>query len=413
MYSKKLKLIIACFTLLSLKVNAQNCSRCDIALTTHATDKFYSLHDYSLEESTAVLFSYDYTFWNEYENSTGKTASLDAAYSIFSGSFSQSKNQTSSQKEFEEFRKKYKNDEKISQKELTVISSGIASTTAYDAWTTCIKSCGGGLFLEAEPMSNEEFIVTLNWIPSDGLAKTSKVTQVICTNCIFEPGRLKEDVEINPFTPLSSTLKRTNENEDISIIVNVEDLGQQKLTIKGNTKFSEPVYWNFNAIPFKYTATDTSRYPLKEVSVNSNNGLLTINTHSIIKAEGTVFMAATIRIPEGYKYATLINGNGMLSASSFNWKTPIYTGCTATFQARYFWGDIDNDNLRTVFEGTKIFEFVTNNTTSDCPKTIHGNSRVVEIPANTKEITLIIRFNDKHPSREYSFVLDGLMVQFY
>jgi len=85
---KKLSLISLIFTMtLSSFVSGQNCSICSEALKQGTKDEFFKENKHSLDESVNTLYTYDYEFWEKYQGSANKSASLDAAYTSNSASY--------------------------------------------------------------------------------------------------------------------------------------------------------------------------------------------------------------------------------------------------------------------------------------------------------------------------------------
>jgi len=239
---KKFFIILLLLVVGNYALAQQSCD-CDIALNNHATDEFYTNNRISYNEATNELFMHDYDFWTTYASINNHSLSLKAAYSIFSASFASNNANSEKQEKFESMRTNYSKNHTLSQEEEQILSSKIASRTAYDAWIACIKQCvvSGEPFLKKEGTNNDEFIVSLRWVPNNGQTLSTRITRIAMTNCSFENGDLKENTPLLAFGTLLGTFKRINRNIDVTIVVTVDNWGAKTIIIPRNEKLNQVV----------------------------------------------------------------------------------------------------------------------------------------------------------------------------
>ncbi len=231
MHTKKSFALIVLLMLLIVKSQAQDCPRCDIALLQGARDEVLSISNATWDESMEELFSYDYSHWSSQTKESVTSAKAKGAYAMFSGSASGSGTNRMSKEKFEELKQNYEKNRTLSTQQQTSLSSKIVSAIAYKAWTDCVLECGGGIFLKKEGNNNDEFIISLKWIPTPGVVTSASVTSIVTSNCTYIRGNLQERATITHFESLIATFKRTNAKKDITITVSVGNLGSKTVII--------------------------------------------------------------------------------------------------------------------------------------------------------------------------------------
>jgi hypothetical protein len=222
--------LVTILCLLTKLSSAQDCSSCNIALIANARDEFQSSQKTTYDEATSILFEHDYNYWSSY--SKGSSTGFDAAFKIFSLGFSNSNSE--SQKKFESLKENYKKNHTLSQEEQITISTKISSKTSYEAWEKCIEKCysQSGIFLKSEGNNENEFILSLLWVKSDGISTTpQKITNIAFSNCKFVRGNLIENAEIAPWNSLIGTFQRLDKTKDAIVTVSVAGLGNKTITI--------------------------------------------------------------------------------------------------------------------------------------------------------------------------------------
>jgi Phage Tail Collar Domain len=229
------KALYGLFTLMLIFRNCvsygqQNCN-CDIALLSGAQDYFETKTDFKYAAATSELFNHEFTFWSTYEK--GWSTSADAAYLMFSASFSTSGSE--SEQKFELMKENYKKNQTLSQEEQKYLCSKIASPTAYKAWIDCISLCTkSGIYLKQNGSSANEFIISLEWIPHSGTLPnaTAIVTNIQSSNCQIVGGDLKGNAIITPWNALLGKIKRNDLNQKTSITVSVSTFGAYTINIE-------------------------------------------------------------------------------------------------------------------------------------------------------------------------------------
>lgn len=225
--------------LTSLLAFAQKCELCQASLNDGVFDEYKRKTNLNYDYSLKILFTRDYTFWSNYENYSHKTAELDAGFSLFeildanTNYETQNTNITKKQK-FEELRLKYRQNQRITLNLKEEVNKRIASKDVLDAWLTCMKGCDGSnkFSLRATPISNEEFIITLNWFASDGLNEASTIVEnVIFTNSNYIGGDLKKGRGISKGGTLAGTFTRRNKYEDVAVVVVIQKAGAKEIII--------------------------------------------------------------------------------------------------------------------------------------------------------------------------------------
>nr|GFC07386.1 hypothetical protein [Tanacetum cinerariifolium] len=117
------RFLLASFSMLiiSAKVFAQNddCNACNESLrviqnTTIKTST--STND----EALAVMFKYDYTYWEQYRTSSNHTTEGDAGFAIFSASFASSASSSESREKYEAMRGDYQLNHRLSNSDYQV-----------------------------------------------------------------------------------------------------------------------------------------------------------------------------------------------------------------------------------------------------------------------------------------------------
>jgi len=143
---------------------SQNCSICSDALKQGTKDEFLRETRSSFDESVNTMYSYDFEFWQSYSSSNSRSASLDAAYKIFSLGFSSSSTNSEKREAFNKQRSTYLYSRTVAQQLYEKVSQSLINKTPYQAFTTCIKSmCGNGISINAETSGND-IIVTVTWV---------------------------------------------------------------------------------------------------------------------------------------------------------------------------------------------------------------------------------------------------------
>lgn len=251
---KKIIYYLSIITLLILSnsVKGQDCSRCDIALITGAREEFESKTNSKYDEATSELFNHDYNYWDSYKSSNSQSTSIDAAYKLFSTSFSNSHSSSESKQKFESMKTNFQKNHTLSQSEQQFISSKVASKTAYAAWTSCIQTvCGkGGILLEKEGNNDNEFILSLKWIPTNGIDSYAIITNIVSTNCQLNGGDLQVNAKIFPWNSLLRTVKRIDSSQDATITVSISNFLPQTVTIlKGETSETKPLIILPSSVP--------------------------------------------------------------------------------------------------------------------------------------------------------------------
>lgn len=209
------------------------CSVCVDALKIGVKDEFFKETRHNLDESVNTLYAYDYEFWENYENSSSKSSSFDAAYKIFSASFSSSNSSSEKKEVFNKQKTSYLYSRSLVQNDYEKISQSLISKVAYTAFSDCVKSnCGNGLFIDYET-TGEDIIITVRLVITVGQPKATvlKINPTVA-NAVPINYNFQQGVSINPNSSISALYRRINPKQDAVFSFDFEYYPTKQVIVK-------------------------------------------------------------------------------------------------------------------------------------------------------------------------------------
>ena len=225
--------LLICLTSISF-IYAQNCSICSEALKQGTKDEFFKETKHSLDETVNTLYSYDYEFWENYEKSSNKSSSLDAAFKVFTLGFGSSSSSSEKRETFNKQKSTYLYSRSLAQNDYEKISQSLVSKIPYNSFIECIKNtCGNGIFVEHET-TGDDIIITVRWVITQGNPnqETTLKTDPTVANATPINYNLVKGVKLKPNNSISALYKRVDPKQDAVFSYDFEHFSTAKATVK-------------------------------------------------------------------------------------------------------------------------------------------------------------------------------------
>jgi microcystin-dependent protein len=275
------------------QANAQ-CDHCNMVLNRDIQDEFKEETESKLEEAYSNVFSKDYSFWENYESSSSESKSkkLDAAYKVFKLGFSSDKTSSSSQskQKFEEMKEDFQTNQSLNTEHRNYLYKKVASQAILNAWVKCLEICQSGGIGISQTTNGDQFIVTIDWKPTQGSIAETSILDVICINAEYQDGELKKNTTLKPHSSLIGSFKILDESKPAIVIVSISNFGTKNITIPSQA-VEEEKDWQ--------TELAEMKAQLKEEMKAEMNTLKTMAKNSC--PIGTILPFAGTIIPEGWK----------------------------------------------------------------------------------------------------------------
>lgn len=214
------------------------CSECDIALTSHATDKFSEDTHKSLDEGMTELFSKSFEEWSKLEMESSNSVEVSAGLALFKASVGSKSSESEKREAFNSLKENYSKSAYSKENTIISISKVVASPTAYEEWGKCMKGC---------PRSNERFIskywgedpkivVAITFANVKDRDVDARITNI---KVIPEGAVLSGEIEIGAllekYRTLVSEVKRPDPTKAITIVINLEGYDPETIEVPGVT----------------------------------------------------------------------------------------------------------------------------------------------------------------------------------
>jgi len=229
-------LILICILTLVWNISySQRCELCNEALQ-HGVENIFSRETgHSFDESVNTLYSYEFEFWEKYENYSNKSTSLDAAYKVYSASYQGYNNSETKKEAFNKRKSYYQYSRSTSLNEYEKTSQKLIDRTPFESFNNCIRDyCSNGLF-GSHSITGDDIIVTVRWNLTNGDPnQTSTLQTVSLGNAKSIDYNFQEQrTTIKPLNSLTGGFRRINPKEDAIIALSFSNQPVVNILVKG------------------------------------------------------------------------------------------------------------------------------------------------------------------------------------